>query len=74
MASRQQPEVTETLSPTAHKELDPSNTEGVALEVSPSPPTLGFQPCEKHLARGTQVSHAWIPDPQKLQENKYVLF
>lgn len=44
-----------------------------SLQMRTQPwPTAWLQPHEKHWAR-TQLSHPWIPDPERLWENKYLL-
>lgn len=73
----------EILGPAAHKELNPALKLRVDLEVAPPPiepgeevtlATSWVQPCEKPLSRGTWVSLARIPDPQKLGGHQCVLF
>lgn len=41
------------------------------LQARPKP---WFQPCQRPCITGTQLSHAWIPNPQALSDNKCVLF
>lgn len=41
------------------------------LQPRPKP---WFQPCQRPCITGTQLSHAWIPNPQALSDNKCVLF
>lgn len=73
----------EALSPRVCEEINPANNHRVSLEpILPrsslwmrlQPPTTWHQPHGRLWARGTQLSHIQVLDPQKLWNNQCLLF
>ena len=63
------------LLPTTYtNELGSGSSRWAKPQVTAGPLTASLQFLENTWARAAQLSHAWIPDPQKWLDNKCLLF